>query len=100
MKVINFYKDNECNINDLFLYSHNDTIKAIEQGVSVIHTFAISALDFSHLLDLGYVIKLHENNKWFEIKEGNVEGTDKEIRKQHDIRRIWIGGGFKNYFYN
>lgn len=74
-------------------------MNAIKDGNTFINTYAISALLFSYLLDLGYKIYLHENNKSFEIKPGNVVVTNKEIRKAHDIRTIWIGGGFKDYFY-
>lgn len=74
-------------------------MNAIKDGNTFIHTYAISALLFSYLLDLGYRIYLHENNKSFEIKLCNVVATNKEIRKVYDIRTIWIGGGFSNYFY-
>lgn len=96
-KEIHFYKD-ECFEYDA-IKSHNQTMDVIKEGGTFIHTYAISALSFSYLLDLGYRIYLHENDKSFEIKLGNVVATDKEIRKAHDIRSIWIGGGFSNYFY-
>lgn len=96
-KEIHFYKD-ECFEYDA-IKSHNQTMNAIKDGNTFIHTYAISALSFSYLLDLGYRIYLHENDKSFEIKLGNVVATDKEIRKAHDIRTIWIGGGFSDYFY-
>lgn len=96
-KEIHFYKDNTCG--DCTV-SHNETWDKILNGETCIHTYAISALCFATLLDKGYDIWLHENNKYFQIKEGSVEGTDKEIRKAHDIRKIWIGGGFKHFFYN
>ena len=48
---------------------------------------------------MGYRIYLHENDKSFEIKLGNVVATDKEIRKAHDIRTIWIRGRFNEFFY-
>ena len=39
------------------------------------------------------------NGKVGEVYEGVTELTDKELRKGHDIRKIWIGGGFDDYFY-
>lgn len=102
MKEINFYKDDfSCSqiIYDTAYRTHNDTVDAISNDEPVIHTFAISALSFAYLLDKGYKIYLHENCKSFEIKVGHVEATDKEIRKAHDIRTIWIGGGFNRFFY-
>lgn len=102
MKQIHFWKDTN-NIGsimyELTLKTHNATMSAIRIGEEIIHTYAISALDFSYLLDCGYDIYLHENGKSFQIKEGNVVATDKEIRKAHNIEKIWIGGGFSGFFY-
>lgn len=100
MKQIHFYKDLlELMWIEEVYFAHNETINAIENGEEVIHTTTISALDFAWLLDLGYTIILHENGKSAICCEGKTELTDKEIRKAHDIRRIWIGGGFNGYFY-
>ena len=55
--------------------------------------------NFYYLLDNGYDIFLHENGLDFQIKEGHVVATDKEIRKAHNIEKIWIGGGFSGFFY-
>ena len=99
-KEIHFYKDaSSAGVMNNVLTTHNITKQAIKIGDDVIHTFAISALDFASLLDKGYDIYLHENHKSFQIKEGHVEATDKEIRKAHNIGNIWIGGGFDNFFY-
>ena len=100
MREIHFHKDmvdfmwvKACRV------THNDTIEDIKNGEEIIHTSAISALDFAWLIDLGYKIILHENGKSAICCEGTTVLTDKEIRKAHDIRRIWIGGGFNGYFY-
>lgn len=111
MKEIHFYKDTEdelvelgkamcgeCDFKD-FYRSHNDTMREIKKENPTIHTYAISALDFSWLLDKGYKIFLHENGKCGELHEGTTELTDKELSKHHDIRKIWIGGGFEDFFY-
>lgn len=111
MKEIHFYKDSKDELVELgkalcggcdfkhFYRSHDDTIQAIKKEMPTIHTYAISALDFSWLLDKGYKIFLHENGKCGELYEGTTELTDKELRKHHDIRKIWIGGGFEEFFY-
>lgn len=102
MKEIHFYKDTLGIDNYLYesvLKTHNSTVLAIQNGWGTIYTYAISALDFSWLLDEGYKIHLHENSKVGEVYEGVTELTDKELRKGHDIRKIWIGGGFDDYFY-
>ena len=83
-----------------FFHSHNSTDEAIRNNVPIIYTTAISALCFSSLLDKGYTIVLHENGKEAICHEGTTVMTDKELRKGHCIDRIWIGGGFANYFYS
>ena len=106
MKKIVFYKDEPTYIKFYdgcirkhFILSHNETMKAIENDVTEIHTFAISTLDFGHLLDKGYNIFLYENKRCGKLTEGICELTDKELRRGHDIRKLWIGHGFDNYFY-
>ena len=104
MKEIHFYKDlKNISLNEFlkkFYPSHNETIKAIKYDIEIIHTTALSALCFSNLLDKGYRIFLHENGRCGELHEGVTELTDKELRKGHDISRIWVGGGFENFFYS
>lgn len=111
MKKIHFYKDSEDELAELvkalceecdckyYYRSHNDTMREIKKENPTIHTYAISALDFSWLLDKGYKIFLHENGKCGELHEGVTKLTNKELSKHHDIRRIWIGGGFEDFFY-
>lgn len=101
MKEIHFYKDMldlSC-LEDKWCVTHNETIECIKKGDKLIHTTSLSALDFAWLIDLGYTIVLHENGKNAVICVGYSALTDKEIRKAHDIRRIWVGGGFNGYFY-
>ena len=103
MKEIHFYKDT-FGMSDFCyesaLKTHSATVRAIQNGWDTIYTYAISTLDFSWLLDKGYKIFLHENGKCGEVHEGTTELTDKELSKHHDIRRIWIGGGFEDFFYS
>lgn len=101
-KEIHFYKDDYI---DSFAYdvletTHNETESCIKLDCLQIYTTAISCLDFSWLLEKGYKIFLHENDKCLEIKEGCIEGIDKEIKIGHNIMKLWIGGTFDNYFYN
>lgn len=102
-KQIHFYIDFKSGshlleYNDI-LFTHNSTMSDIEKNETIIHTFAISALYFGDLLDKGYNIYLHENNKTLHIKEGYFEEFNRVIRKPHDIKKMWIAGTFKNYFY-
>lgn len=105
-KKIVFYKDEpqeithfeDC-IREHFILSHDETMKAIENDVPEIYTFAISALEFSYLLAKDYKIFLCENKRCGKLTEGVCELTDKELHRHHDIRKIWIGHGFDNYFY-
>lgn len=105
-KKIVFYKGlpsdfkyyDDC-IREHFILSHDETMKAINDDVQEIYTFALSALEFSYLLAKGYKIFLCENNRCGKLTEGVCELTDKELRRGHDIRRIWMCGGFNDYFY-
>lgn len=49
------------------------------------------------LLDLGYRIFLHRNNKVLECKPG-MDGTEKDIRYEHNIFRLIRAKHFDNYF--
>ena len=100
MKEIHFYKDGQIESCYGWYLTHNSTIEAIDLNNPCIYTTVISAFDFSYLLDKGYRVFLHENGKTGEIYVGATELTDKEIRKTHDIRRLWIGDCFQEYFYN
>lgn len=102
MKEIHFYKDSfgVGSLYEFIIKTHNATVIAIQNGWDTIYTYAISTLDFSWLLDKGYKIFLHENGKCGEVHEGTTELTDKELSKHHDIRKIWIGGGFEDFFYS
>lgn len=105
-KKIVFYKDlpadikfyDDC-IREYFILTHNETMEAIHNDIPEIHTFAISALEFSYLLARDYKIFLCENKRCGKLTEGVCELTDKELHRHHDIRKIWIGHGFDNYFY-
>lgn len=97
-KEIHFYKDYPYDVpNDVLLITHNGTKWSVENSVKVIHTTALTMLSFD-LLDDGYRIFLHENDKVLECKPG-MDGTEKEIRRAHNILRIVVAGVFDNYFY-
>ena len=111
MKEIHFYKDLEGELAEIvkamhegygfkdFYRSHNETMIEIKKENPNIHTYAITALDMTGLLDRGYKIFLHENGRVGELYLGTTSLTDKELRRGHDAARIWIGGGFENFFY-
>lgn len=111
MKEIHFYKDLTGELAELvkamqeeygfkdFYRSHNDTMQEIKKENPDIHTYAITALDMTGLLDRGYKIFLHENGRVGELRLGATSLTDKELRRGHNAARIWIGGGFENFFY-
>ena len=103
-KQIHFYIDFKSGSDRLMsnemIFTHKSTMFDIERNEQIIHTFAISALYFGDLLDKGYNIYLHENNKTLHIKEGYFEEFNRTIRKPHDIKKMWIAGAFNNYFYD
>lgn len=98
-KEIHFYKDYsfDVDVSDLFI-THEATKLAIENNVKVIHTVALTLLSFD-LLDSNYKIYLHENNRVLECKPG-MDGTEKDIRRAHNILKIVMADVFDDYFYN
>lgn len=95
-KEIHFYLDFIPYDIMIALSSYDVTKDFINKGVEQIHTTSIANISFD-LLDLGYKIFLHKNNKVLECKPG-MNGTEKDIRKGHNILRLIIGGHFDNYF--
>lgn len=96
MKEIHFYMD--------FRYNHVHSFKtydgtkyAIEKGVEIIHTTSIANISFD-LLDLGYRIFVHRNGRVLECKLGSMDGTEKEIRKAHNLLKLIMGHVFDEYF--
>lgn len=97
-KEIHFYKDYPYDVpNDVLLITHNGTKWAVENSVKVIHTTALTVLSFD-LIDDGYKIYLHENNRVLECRPG-MDGTEKDVRRVHNILRMVVAGVFDNYFY-
>ena len=101
-KEIHFYKDEYF---DKFAYevlktTHNETMNCISIDCEVIHTTALSALDFGWLLDKKYKIFLHENEKTLEVKLGYMEEVNRNIMVGHNIAKMWIAGAFESYFFS
>lgn len=96
---IHFYKDlvSLDTYNNINTYA--ETQDAINNRKPLIHTTSISNLDYAYLLDIGYTVFLHENERTIEMKEDMSEYTDKEIKPAHNIQKLWLGNHFKNYFY-
>lgn len=97
-KEIHFHKDYPINGMRGLYVTHNQTKDAIKRKEHIIHTTSLTNLSFD-LLDDGYRIYLHENGKVLECKLGSMEGTNKEIRRAHNILRLVVAEVFYNYFY-
>ncbi len=95
MKEIHFYLGNFSHLDHIF-YTYDSTEEAIKQGRDRINTTSLASITFD-LLDLGYRIFLHRNNKVLECKPG-MGGTEKEIRKGHNLLKLIIGHVFDRYF--
>ena len=96
-KEIHFYKDWSFDEDIDIIVTHEDTKQAVKNNAKNIHTTALTMLSFD-LLDSNYKIYLHENNKVLECKPG-MEGTEKDIRRAHNILRIVVADVFDDYFY-
>ena len=81
-----FYADQVC-------MTYDDTCSSIERGHEIIHTTSLVNLSFD-LFDLGYRIFVHRRDKSLECKLGSMNGTDKEIRRPHNILKMLIAGVF------
>lgn len=89
-KEIHFYKY----YNSSCLHSWRDTEKAINIGKEYIETTQMGLLS-TELSERGYRIYVHDDyDDFFEIKLGNCERTDKCIRLEHNIFKMWVAGAF------
>lgn len=96
-KEIHFYED-EASLKyaSIYYFTAEGTRKAINAGDDIIHTTQMALLSFS-LVDKGYDIWLHKNDKSVRIKEHMPE-IEKDIRKVHNLFRLWIAGTFNKAF--
>lgn len=79
-------------VNSFVHRSRYVTQLSIKDGIEDIHTVDLSSLSFD-LLDSGYRIFLKQKNKrCIELKVGNNDWTNKEIRYAHNLLRLFIGG--------
>ena len=98
-KEIHFYLDTTVfNDEDKYILCHtyDTTNRVIADGENIIHTTSIANISFN-LLDLGYRIFLHRNGKVLECKPG-MDGTEKDVRREHNILRMIMGHAFDDYF--
>lgn len=99
MKQIYFHVDIESMIEayedgGLRVMTFEATWKAIKSNTELIHTTDMSQLSFD-LLDMGYEIYICYRNKKLKIEPGmKMEHCEKEIRRGHNIRRLFLGGVF------
>ena len=103
-KEIHYYKDNigmyYSVIDEPIIHeTHMAANAAIQTGVNEIHTYALSTLDFSYLLDLKYDIYLHENGRTMLVTDGTVYGNGAYIKRGHNVMKMWIAGAFNDEFY-
>lgn len=74
--------------------SYKDTWLLIERRVDEIHTTDMSQLHFD-LLDMGYEIYLCYQDKKLKFEPGmKMQYCEKEIRRAHNIRKLFLAGVF------
>ena len=100
MKEIHFYLDKPyCDDSHAIcelVETYDETEAQITAKKEKIHTTSLASITFD-LLDLNYRIFLHRNNKVLECKPG-MDGTEKDIRYEHNIFRLIRAKVFDNYF--
>lgn len=70
--------------NDIWSHKRDDVICATLQMCFLRTTW----------FELGFRIFVHDNTGEFEIKLGQNDRTDREIRMGHNLYKLWYAGGF------
>ena len=81
-----------------FYIGYIETKDAIYLKEPIIHTLQMACLtSYSLLFNFNYRIFIHESNgEVYEIKLGqNNERTSRELKKGHNIFKMWLSGEFK-----
>jgi len=73
--------------------TYRETLNKINNGYEVVNTTQPAFLQFKYAKRLFVRVKGEEH----EITLGKCEGTDKEIRKVHNIEKMLLNGAF-DYF--
>lgn len=83
------------------LHGCRDTDAAVARGNGIVHTTQGCALeDATRILEAGGRVFVHDfcadgvTPDMYELKLGACPRTDKEIRVEHNLFRIWRGNGF------
>lgn len=84
-------------INGHYHETYIDTEMAIQRGEKIIHTTSMAHFHFD-LIDLGYDIYVRYNGKKVKVEPGMVLISGKELRRPHNIRKIFIAHAFDEDF--
>lgn len=80
------------NPSDFLCVSHARTITSLKRRESIIHTTCTHFLTFD-MMELGYRLFVHlPGNKIHEIKIGDNDWTDRELRFAHNLERLLYAG--------
>lgn len=77
--------------------THLQTKFALKRNMPDIHTTDLTECSFG-LLDLGYKIFLRKRGKTLNLYPGMDTVGNKEIRKQHNLMKLVVGGYFDEDF--
>lgn len=79
----------------ILCYSFFDTEEAIKNNLPYIVTYDIGHLSFD-LEELGYNIVIGYNGHSKQFYSGMSTANGKELRKSHNLRRLFMGGALDN----
>lgn len=95
-KEIHFYYNiDDIPIDTSYYLDWKETLEAIENDFPIIRTTAMGILTYSSkLFDAGYRIFIWDDHGEFELTLGECARTNREIRKEHNIFKMWVNGEF------
>lgn len=93
MKEIHFY-ESQRGRSPCTTGSWKETEELIRQGARFIQTYQMGLLGMC-LIESGYQVFIHERDgETYELRLGNCDRTEKEIRPAHNLFRMWQAGAF------